>query len=34
VYLDTNHLTIEYAQRLAGPFRTAFRQCIFATCPT
>jgi peptidoglycan/LPS O-acetylase OafA/YrhL len=34
VYLDTNHLTIEYAQRLAEPFRVAFRKCIFATCPT
>jgi len=30
---DTSHLTIEYAQRLAGPFRVAFRQCLFASCP-
>jgi hypothetical protein len=33
VYADTGHLTVEYAQRLTGPFRAAFRQCIFATCP-
>lgn len=33
VYRDMNHLTVEYAQRLTGPFRVAFRQCIFATCP-
>jgi peptidoglycan/LPS O-acetylase OafA/YrhL len=33
VYADTGHLTVEYAQRLTGPFRVAFRQCIFATCP-
>ena len=33
VYADTSHLTVEYAQRLTGPFRVAFRQCIFATCP-
>ncbi len=32
-YADTGHITVEYAQRLAGPFRVAFRQCIFATCP-
>ena len=33
VYRDTSHLTVDYAQRLTGPFRVAFRQCIFATCP-
>jgi peptidoglycan/LPS O-acetylase OafA/YrhL len=33
VYADTGHLTVEYAQMLTGPFRVAFRQCIFATCP-
>jgi peptidoglycan/LPS O-acetylase OafA/YrhL len=33
VYRDTNHITVEYADRLAAPFRVAFRQCLFATCP-
>ena len=33
VYRDTNHITVEYMQRLAAPFRTAFRQCIFMICP-
>ena len=33
VYRDTSHITVEYTQRLAGPFRVAFRQCIFAACP-
>jgi peptidoglycan/LPS O-acetylase OafA/YrhL len=33
VYADTGHLTVQYADRLTGPFRVAFRQCIFATCP-
>jgi hypothetical protein len=33
-YQDRNHITKEYAQLLAAPFRTAFRQCLFATCPT
>ena len=33
VYRDVGHITPEYAAELAGPFRTAFRQCLFATCP-
>jgi peptidoglycan/LPS O-acetylase OafA/YrhL len=33
VYRDTSHLTVAYVQRLTGPFRLAFRQCIFSTCP-
>jgi peptidoglycan/LPS O-acetylase OafA/YrhL len=33
VYQDRNHITNEYAQRLAGQFRAAFRECLFATCP-
>jgi hypothetical protein len=33
-YQDRNHITKEYAQLLAAPFRAAFRQCLFATCPT
>jgi peptidoglycan/LPS O-acetylase OafA/YrhL len=33
VYRDAGHITPEYAQRLAAPFRTAFRQCLFAACP-
>jgi peptidoglycan/LPS O-acetylase OafA/YrhL len=34
VYADTSHLTVQYADRLTAVFRTAFRQCIFATCPS
>ena len=33
VYRDTGHITPEYALLLTAPFRKAFRQCIFATCP-
>jgi hypothetical protein len=33
VYRDGGHITPEYAQKLAAPFRTAFRQCLFAACP-
>jgi hypothetical protein len=34
VYRDGGHITPEYAQKLAASFRTAFRQCLFASCPT
>jgi SGNH domain (fused to AT3 domains) len=34
VYRDTGHITQAYALKLAAPFRTAFRQCIFAACPS
>jgi hypothetical protein len=33
VYRDGGHITPEYVLKLAAPFRTAFRQCIFAACP-
>jgi peptidoglycan/LPS O-acetylase OafA/YrhL len=33
IYRDTGHITQAYALRLAVPFRTAFRQCIFGSCP-
>jgi peptidoglycan/LPS O-acetylase OafA/YrhL len=33
VYRDTGHITQAYALKLVAPFRTAFRQCIFAACP-
>jgi len=33
VYRDTGHITVEYALKLAAAFRTAFRQCIFTSCP-
>ena len=33
VYADIGHMTREYALKLTAPFRAAFRQCIFATCP-
>jgi peptidoglycan/LPS O-acetylase OafA/YrhL len=34
VYRDKGHITQAYALKLAAPFRTAFRQCIFSACPT
>jgi peptidoglycan/LPS O-acetylase OafA/YrhL len=33
VYRDAGHITPEYALALTAPFRTAFRQCLFASCP-
>jgi hypothetical protein len=34
VYRDMGHITQAYALQLAVPFRTAFRHCLFDTCPS
>jgi peptidoglycan/LPS O-acetylase OafA/YrhL len=31
-YRDTDHISMQYALRLAGQFRTAFRRCVLDAC--